>query len=44
MTPRILEPRCEWTAADVADETVWTEHFTDAELAELDASLHHALQ
>jgi hypothetical protein len=43
MTPRILEPRCEWTAADVADEAVWTEHFTDTELTELDASLRHAL-
>ncbi len=40
--PRILEPQCEWTAADVADEDVWTECFTDAELVELDASLRHA--
>src|SRR5581483_7329891 len=43
-TPRILEPQCEWTAADVADEDRWTERFTDAELAELDASLRHALK
>jgi hypothetical protein len=43
-TPRILEPQCEWTAADVADEEVWTEHLTDAELAELDASLRHAVR
>lgn len=43
-TPRILEPQCEWTAADVADEEVWTEHLTDAELEELDASLRHAVQ
>lgn len=42
-TPRILEPACEWTAADVADEDTWTVHFTDAELAELDAALRHAL-
>ncbi len=42
-TLRILEPQCEWTAADVADEETWTEHLTDAELAELDASLRHAL-
>jgi hypothetical protein len=42
-TPRILEPQCEWTSADVADETVWTERFDDAEQAELDASLRHAL-
>jgi hypothetical protein len=43
MTPRILEPKCEWTAADVADKSVWTEHFDDRELAELDAALRHAL-
>jgi hypothetical protein len=40
--PRILETQCEWTAADVADEDVWTVRFTDEELAELDASLRHA--
>jgi hypothetical protein len=40
--PRILETHSEWTAADVADEAVWTERFTDAELAELDESLRHA--
>ena len=44
VTPRILEPQCEWTSADVADEAVWTETFDDAELAELDASLRHAQQ
>jgi hypothetical protein len=43
-TPRVLEPQCEWTADEVADEEVWTEHLTDEELAELDASLHHARQ
>ena len=43
MEPRILEAQCEWSSADVADESLWTEHFTDAELAELDASLRHAL-
>lgn len=43
MTPRILEPQCEWTAPDVADESIWTEHFDAAELDELDASLRHAL-
>jgi hypothetical protein len=42
-TPRILEPQCEWTAPDVADEELWTEHFDDAEQAELDAALRHAL-
>jgi hypothetical protein len=41
--PRPLEPRCAWTAADVADEAVWTEVLTADELAELDAALRHAL-
>ena len=43
-TPRVLEEQCEWTAGDVADEDVWTERFTDAELTELDTSLRHALK
>ncbi len=43
VTPRILEAQCEWTSTDVADETIWTEHFDDAELAELDAALRHAV-
>jgi TfdA family taurine catabolism dioxygenase TauD len=43
-TPRVLEEKCEWTAGDVADEDVWTERLTDAELTELDASLRHALK
>src|SRR4026208_1626373 len=42
-TPRVLEPQCEWTSADVSDEELWTERFTDAERGELDASLRHAL-
>jgi hypothetical protein len=42
-TPRVLEPKCEWTSGDVADEEVWTERFDDAELAELDAALRIAL-
>ena len=41
-TPRVLEPQCEWTSADVSDEALWTERFSDAELTELDASLRHA--
>jgi hypothetical protein len=41
--PRILEPQCEWTSDQVSDDTVWTEVFTDSELAELDAALRHAL-
>ena len=43
VTPQILEPHCEWTSTDVADESVWTEQFDESELAELDASLRHAL-
>ena len=43
MNPRILEPHCEWGANDVADEQVWTEYLDAAELAELDASMRHAL-
>lgn len=43
-TPRVLEPQCGWTAADVADEETWTEHFGEAERAELDAALRHALE
>ena len=39
----VLEERCEWTAATVGDESTWTVRFTDAELAELDDSLRHAL-
>ncbi len=41
--PRILEPQCEWTAGDVADESVWTERFDAAECAELDVALRHAM-
>ena len=42
--PRVLEPQCEWTSGDVADEERWTEHFTESERKELDASLRHALR
>jgi hypothetical protein len=41
--PRILEPQCAWTAADVADESAWTEVLDDDELTELDAALRVAL-
>ena len=41
---RILEPHCEWTADLFADEEAFTEHLTGAELTELDAALHHALE
>ena len=40
---RVLEPQCAWTSDDVADEWAWTELLDDAELAELDAALRHAL-
>ena len=40
---RILEPQCAWTAADVAVEATWTEVLDEAEQAELDAALRHAL-
>jgi len=42
--PRILEPHCEWTAGQVADETLWTELLAGGELEELDAALRHALR
>ena len=44
VTPRVLEPQCEWTSAEVADEEAWTERFDDAEQAELDAALRRALE
>jgi hypothetical protein len=43
MDLKILEPQCEWSAGDVADEDGWTERFDAAELEELDAALRHAL-
>ena len=41
-TPRILEPQCAWTAADMDDESTWTEVLTVDELVELDTALAHA--
>ena len=41
--PRVLEEQCEWTSADVADESAWTESLDDVECAELDRALRHAL-
>ena len=42
--PRVLEPQCEWTAAQMVDPDLWTEHFTARELDEIhdavDASRH----
>jgi hypothetical protein len=42
-TPQILEPQCEWTSEQVADESLWTEVLTGAELEEVDTALRHAL-
>lgn len=42
-SPQTLETRCEWTADDVSDETLWTEILTESETDELDAALRHAL-
>jgi len=42
MTPKVLETSCEWTAQDVADPDLWTEHLTDAEIDEIDAAVAHA--
>jgi hypothetical protein len=41
---RILEPHCEWTAADFTDGDRFTEYLTPAELDELDGALRHALR
>jgi hypothetical protein len=41
--PRILEPQCEWTADQMADESSWTVVLDDAAREELDAALRHAL-
>ena len=43
-TPRILEPLCAWRAADVADESTWTERLSREELEELDSALRAALE
>lgn len=40
--PEVLEPQCEWTAAEVADEAGWTEHFSAAEIEELEAAVAYA--
>lgn len=41
--PRILEAHCEWTSAQMADESIWTESLDDDERRELDGALRHAL-
>ena len=42
ITPEILEAGCEWTAADVADPALWTEHLSPAEVNELEAAVASA--
>ncbi|MEX0838340.1 MAG: TauD/TfdA family dioxygenase [Parvibaculum sp.] len=39
MTVHVLEPACDWRAADVADETRWTLELSPADIAELEAAL-----
>jgi hypothetical protein len=41
--PEVLEPAGEWYAADVADESLWTETLSGAELEEIDSALRSAL-
>jgi hypothetical protein len=41
--PSVLEAACEWTSRDLADESIWTESLSRAELEELDGALRHAL-
>lgn len=43
-TLRILEPQCEWAAAEFTDEEHFTEYLTAAELDELDGALRNALR
>ena len=42
MTPHVLEESCEWRAGDVTDPAKWTETLSAAEVAELEAAIHHA--
>jgi hypothetical protein len=39
LRPVELEPACEWTAKDVTDPAAWTEHLSEAEVAELEAAV-----
>lgn len=39
---KVLEPACEWRAADVADPGAWTEVLSQDEVAELDGAIAHA--
>src|ERR1700744_413695 len=40
--PEVLEPACEWAAADVADPSAWTELLSPAEADELETAGAHA--
>lgn len=42
--PQVLEIAAEWHAADVADESIWTESLGRGELEEIDAALCMALE
>ncbi len=42
--PQVLETTAEWHAADVADESVWTESLGPGELEEVDGALRMALK
>ena len=42
LQPEVLETACEWTAEEVKDPAVWTEHFSPVEIDELDAAVKHA--
>lgn len=39
---QVLEPHAEWRASDVSDPELYTEHLSEAELAELETALRHA--
>jgi hypothetical protein len=43
MAPQIMEAHAEWRRADVADQDDWTLYLSDADKAELDDALRHAL-
>jgi hypothetical protein len=42
VTLEILEPGCEWRAADVADPAQWTEHLSAEEVDEIDLAIAEA--
>jgi len=42
--PEVLEISADWHAADVADESLWTESLAPGELEEIESALRHALE